>query len=171
MTAIPGLGDERGESCSEENAGRLREAVRKAPMAAWNIVLGGLKESNDPKQQYKHIEAVSGVAEAERGSDRCEGGKPLQADRSRCNGPELDRRKSENRNGTDEQPCEPAEEDLGCHGWRFSRLCCACAWLFCASDAAHSREDALVQPKLRGQILRNSTTTRQVGSAWQVPPL
>jgi hypothetical protein len=101
-------------------------------MAAWNKVLVDFKKPNNSKQQQKDVEAVSGVAEAKRGSDGSKGRKPLQTDWSRRNGPELDRRKGENRNSTDEQPCGPAEEDLRCHGERFSRLCCACVWLVCA---------------------------------------
>jgi hypothetical protein len=112
-------------------------------MAAWNIVLGNFKKPNDPEQQHEDGEAVFRVAKAERGPDRHKGRKPLQIGRSRRNRPKLDRCKGENRNGTDEQPCDPAEEYLGCHGKRFSRLCCALACLFCASDVANFREDPL----------------------------
>jgi hypothetical protein len=74
------------------------------------------------------------VAEAERGSNGPKGRKPLQTNRSRRNGSELDRCKGEDRDGTDQQSCDPAEEDLRCHGERFSRLRRACAWLFRAND-------------------------------------
>ncbi len=111
---------ERGESGSEESAGRFHEAVRQAPMAAWNIVLGDFNQPNDPYQQHKDAKAVLRVAEIERGSDHGKGRKPFQIGRSRRNRPELDRREGENRNGTDEQPCDPAEENLGFHSERFS---------------------------------------------------
>lgn len=85
-------------------------------MAAGNIVLGSFKKSNDPEQQDKDREAVSRIAEAKRGSNGRKGRKPLQADRSRCDGPKLNRCKGEDRNGQNEQPCDPAEENLGSHG-------------------------------------------------------
>ena len=91
-------------------------------MATWNDVLGDLKEPNDPDYEHNDVEAVFRIAEAERGSYGGKGHKPLQAGRSSSNGPERYRRKCEDRNGEDEQPCDPAEEDFGCHGGWFNRL-------------------------------------------------
>jgi len=91
-------------------------------MAARNNVLGDLKKPNDPDQQHNDIEAVFRIAEAERGAYGGKGHKPLQAGRSSSNGPERYRRKCEDRSGEDEQPCDPAEEDLGCHGVWFNLL-------------------------------------------------
>ena len=106
-------------------------------MAAWSIVLGDFQEAHDPEQQHKDGEAVFRVAEAERGSNGGKGCKPLQTDRCRSDGPKLDRRKGKDRNGQDQQLCDPAEEDLGCHGGRFSPLRHGCAWLFRAYDVPY----------------------------------
>lgn len=110
-------------------------------MAAWNIVLGGLQEAHDPDQKHKDMEAVSGVAEVESSPNGGKGRKPLHADRSRRSGPELDRRKGEDRNGANEQPRGPAEEDLGSHGEWFSRLYHAYAWLFRATDVSYEADN------------------------------
>jgi hypothetical protein len=103
-------------------------------MAARNNVLGDLKEPYDPDQQHNDIEAVFRIAEAERGSYGGKGHKPLQTDRRSSDGPQRYRRKCQDRNGEDKQPCDPAEEDLRCQGERFSRLRRACAWLYRAND-------------------------------------
>jgi len=68
------------------------------------------------------MNAVLWVSQAERCSDRPEGGKSLYADRRSSYGPELDRRNGKDRNGYDENPCDPAEEALGCHARLLSRL-------------------------------------------------
>ena len=91
-------------------------------MAAWDKVLGEFEQPNDPDQQQKDDAVVLVIAQAEGGSDRRKGRDPLQAGGHTSDGPKLNRRQCEDCNGDDEQPCNPTEEDLGCHvGW-FSRL-------------------------------------------------
>ena len=78
-------------------------------MAAWNIVLSDFQEACDPDHQHKNVEAVFRIAEAKRGSNGRKGRKPLEADRSRCDGPKLNRRKGEDRNGTRRAAMRPSE--------------------------------------------------------------
>ncbi len=106
-------------------------------MAAWNMVLGDFKKPDNPYQRHKDVEAVFRVAEAERDSNSGKCSKPLQTDRSRSNRPQPNRRKGEDRNSADEQPCEPAEESRRCHNERFSRLRPDLACLFWASKVAY----------------------------------
>ena len=103
-------------------------------MAAWNIVLRDFKEPNDPDEQHKDVEAVFRVAETKCGSNGRKGRKPLHMSGSPSDRAQLNGRQGKDRNGDDEQPCKPAEKDLGCHGGRFNQLLRDCAWLFCARD-------------------------------------
>ena len=84
-------------------------------MAAWNIVLSDSKAANDSDQQDQDAQAVLRIAE-ESGPNCCKGRNSFEADRPSRDGAHLNRRESEDRNGENEQPCDPAKEGLRCHG-------------------------------------------------------
>jgi hypothetical protein len=58
------------------------------------------------------VEAPFRVTEAKHCTNGRKGCKPLQADRCRSNGPTLDGREGEDRNGEYEKPCGSAEENF-----------------------------------------------------------
>jgi hypothetical protein len=89
-------------------------------MAARDQVLGQLKPSNDPDHHQEDGKSAFGIAETKTSADHRESCKALQIDGSPRDGPKSNRRKDEDGNGQDKQPCDPPEEDVGCHAGGFN---------------------------------------------------